>query len=64
MVFASHFGLVGLSISEIKSSLSDISESANSFVNQILKDFEEAKNFRLMLQEVNQTIPGKVIYES
>ena len=32
--------------------------------NQILKDFEEAKNFRLMFQEVNPTIPGKVIYES
>ena len=32
--------------------------------NQSLKDFEEAKNFRLMLQEVNPTVPGKVIYES
>ena len=31
--------------------------------NQSLKDFEEDKNFRLMLQEVNPTIPGKVIYE-
>ena len=32
--------------------------------NQSLKDFEEAKNFRLMLQEVNPTVPGKFIYES
>ena len=31
--------------------------------NQGLKDFEEAKNFRLMVQEVNPTIPRKVIYE-
>ena len=31
--------------------------------NQTLKDFEEAKNFRLMLQEVNPTIPRKLIYE-
>ena len=31
--------------------------------NQSLKDFEEAKNFRFMLQEVNPTVPGKVIYE-
>ena len=31
--------------------------------NQSLKDFEEAKKFRLMLQEVNPTVPGKVIYE-
>ena len=31
--------------------------------NQSLKDFEEAKNFILMLQEVNPTIPGKLIYE-
>ena len=29
--------------------------------NQILKDFEEAKNFRLVFQEVNPAIPGKVI---
>ena len=32
--------------------------------NQSLKDFEEAKNFRLVFQEVNPAIPGKVIYES
>ena len=31
--------------------------------NQSLKDFEEAKNFRLMIQEVNPTIPRKFIYE-
>ena len=31
--------------------------------HQGLKYFEEVKNFRLMLQEVNPTIPGKVIYE-
>ena len=31
--------------------------------NQGLKDFEEVKNFRLMLKEVNPTIPGKFIYE-
>ena len=31
--------------------------------NQGSKDFEEVKNFRLMLQEVNPTIPGKFIYE-
>ena len=31
--------------------------------NQSLKDFEEAKNFKLMLQEVNPTVLGKVIYE-
>ena len=35
MVFYSHFGLVGMSISTIKSSLSDISESANSFVSSL-----------------------------
>ena len=32
--------------------------------NQILKDFEEAKNFRLVFQEVKPAIPGKFIYES
>ena len=32
--------------------------------NQILKHFEEAKNFILMLQEVNPTVHGKFIYES
>ena len=31
--------------------------------NQGSKDFEEVKNFRLMLKEVNPTMPGKVIYE-
>ena len=31
--------------------------------NQSLKDFEEAKNFRLVFQEVNLAEPGKVIYE-
>ena len=31
--------------------------------NQGLKDFEEVKKFRLMLQEVNLAIPGKFIYE-
>ena len=31
--------------------------------NQSLKDFEEAKNFRLVFQEVNLAIPGKVMYE-
>ena len=31
--------------------------------NQSLKDFEEAKNFRLVFQEVNPSIPGKVVYE-
>ena len=35
MVFAAHFGLVGLLGSAIKSSLSDISESANSFVSSL-----------------------------
>ena len=34
------------------------------FSNQSLKDFEEAKNFRLVFQEVNPAIPGKLIYES
>ena len=32
--------------------------------NQSLKDFEEAKNFRLVFQEVNPAIPRKVINES
>src|SRR5713226_2948524 len=32
--------------------------------NQSLKDFEEAKNFRLVFQEVNPTIPRKVINKS
>ena len=32
--------------------------------NQSLKDFEEAKNFILVFQEVNPTITRKVIYES
>ena len=27
--------------------------------NQTLKDFEEAKNFKLVFQEVNPAIPGK-----
>ena len=31
--------------------------------NQSLKDFKEAKNFRLVFQEVNPTVPGKFIYE-
>ena len=31
--------------------------------NQSLKDFEEAKNFKLMLQELNPTVPRKFIYE-
>ena len=35
MVFAAHFGLVGLLGSAIKSSLSDISESANSLVSPL-----------------------------
>ena len=35
MVFDTHFGLIGLSIYAIKSSLSDISESANSFVSSL-----------------------------
>ena len=32
--------------------------------NQSVKDFEEAKNFRFVFQEVNPAIPRKVIYES
>ena len=35
MVFSSHFGIVGLLGSEIKSSLLDISESSNSFVSSL-----------------------------
>ena len=35
MVFTAHFGLVGMSGSEIKSSLLDISESSNSFVSSL-----------------------------
>ena len=31
--------------------------------NQSLKDFEKAKNFKLVFQEVNPAVPGKVIYE-
>ena len=31
--------------------------------NQGSKDFKEVKNSRLMLQEVNPTIPKKLIYE-
>ena len=31
--------------------------------DQSIKDFEEAKNFRLLFQEVNPAKPGKVIYE-
>ena len=50
----------------------DLEFSPRLVFNQILKDFEEAKNFRLMLQEVNPTIlrklnptiPRKVIYEA
>ena len=35
MVLDTHFFLVGISIYSIKSSLSDISESANSFVSSL-----------------------------
>ena len=31
--------------------------------NQSLKDFEEAKKFKLVFQEVNPVVPRKVIYE-
>ena len=31
--------------------------------NQSFKDFEEAKNSRLVYQEVNSAVPGKFIYE-
>ena len=31
--------------------------------NQSFKDFEEDKNFRLVFQEINPAVPGKVIYE-
>ena len=41
----------------------DIESPPKLVLNQGLKDFEEVKNFRLMLQEVNPTVPGKVIYE-
>ena len=48
MVFYAHFGLVGLSIYAIKSSLSYISESANSFVSPLTfngSGGEEDSNF-------------------
>jgi len=32
-------------------------------LNQGSKDLEEVKNFKLVLQKVDPTIPGKVIYE-
>ena len=41
----------------------DLESPPRLIFNQGLKDFEEAKNFRLMFQEVNPTIPGKFIYE-
>src|SRR5712692_2979319 len=42
----------------------DLDFSPRLVFNQSLKDFEEAKNFRLVFQEVNPAIPGKFIYES
>ena len=42
----------------------DLDFSPRLAFNQSLKDFEEAKNFRLVFQEVNLAIPGKVITES
>ena len=39
----------------------DLEFPPNLIFNQVSKYFEEVKNFRLMIYEVNPTIPGKVI---
>ena len=41
----------------------DLESPPRLIFNQGLKDFEEVKNFRLMLHEVNPIIPGKFINE-
>ena len=51
-------------ILDILSTISDDLEFPPRLVlNQGLKVLEEVKNFRLVLYEVDTTIPGKVIYE-